>query len=91
MGLTQAGSADPGGGSATSNSPSSHSARHLSGDWDVSPLRLAWRGPGLPLRHSEHAHLLSDIEKLTRPILGTMFPFWSPTEDLVCQLEATST
>jgi len=44
-----------------------------------------------PLRHSEHAHLLSDIEKLTLPILGTMFPFWSPTEDLVCQLEATST
>ena len=43
------------------------------------------------LRHSEHAHLLSDIEKLTLPILGTMFPFWSPTEDLVCQLEATST
>ncbi len=44
-----------------------------------------------PLRHSEHAHLLSDIEKLTLPILGSLFPFWIPTGDLVCQLEATST
>ncbi len=43
------------------------------------------------LRHSEHAHLLSDIEKLTLPILGSLFPFWSPTEDLVCRLEPTST
>jgi hypothetical protein len=52
-------------------------------------------GKGSPtpnaLRHSEHAHLLSDIEKLTLPILGSMFPFWIPTGDLVCQLEATST
>ena len=44
-----------------------------------------------PLRHSEHAHLLSDIEKLSLPILGSLFPFWIPTGDLVCQLEATST
>ena len=43
------------------------------------------------LRHSEHAHLLSDIEKLTLPILGSLFPFWSPTGDLVCRLEPTST
>jgi hypothetical protein len=42
------------------------------------------------LRHSEHAHLLSNIEKLTLPILGSMFPFWIPTGDLVCQLEATN-
>jgi hypothetical protein len=34
---------------------------------------------------------MSDIEKLTLPILGSLFPFWSPTGDLVCQLEATST
>ena len=36
-----------------------------------------------------------DIEKLTLPILpvGSLFPFWIPTGDLVCQfkLEATST
>ena len=31
------------------------------------------------LRHSEHAHLLSNIEKLPLPILGSMFPFWNPT------------
>ncbi len=37
----------------------------------------------------EHAHLVSDIEKL--PIWGSLFPFWSPTGDLVCQLETTST
>ncbi len=43
------------------------------------------------LRHSEHAHPLSDIEKPALPILGSMFPFWNPTGDLVCQLEATST
>ena len=43
------------------------------------------------LRHSEHAHLLSDIEKLTLPILGSLFPFWSSTGDLVCRLEPTST
>ncbi len=43
------------------------------------------------LRHSEHARLLSNIEKLTLPILGSMLPFWIPTGDLVCQLEATST
>jgi hypothetical protein len=43
------------------------------------------------LRHSEHAHLLSDIEKLTLPILGSLFPFGSPTGDLVCRLEPTST
>ena len=66
-------------------------------DWWVptggSNLRLGSMGaaPAGALRHSEHAHLLSDIEKLTLPILGTMFPFWSPTGDLVCQLEATST
>jgi hypothetical protein len=43
------------------------------------------------LRHSEHhdAHLLSNIEKLTLPILGSMFPFWIPTGYLVCQLETT--
>jgi hypothetical protein len=29
----------------------------------------------ISLRHSEHAHLLSDIEKLTLPIWGRMFPF----------------
>ncbi len=49
---------------------------------------------GLAL-HSEHAHLLSDIERLPLPISGSLFPFWSPTGDLVrhwqCQLEATST
>ncbi len=35
------------------------------------------------LRHSEHAHLLSNIEKLTLPIFGRMLPsrFWSPTGD----------
>ena len=43
------------------------------------------------MRHSEHAHLLSNIEKLTLPILGSLFPFWSPTGDLVCRLEPTST
>ncbi len=43
-----------------------------------------------PLRHSEHARLLSNIEKLALPILGSMLPFWIPTGDLVCQLEATS-
>ncbi len=42
------------------------------------------------LRHSEHAHLLSNIEKPALPNLGSMFPFWIPTGDLVCQLEATS-
>ena len=47
-------------------------------------------GQQRPLRHSEHAHLLSDIEKLTLPILGSVFPFWSPTGDLVCRLEPTS-
>ena len=57
----------------------------------VSLVRLGAEGAALALRHSEHAHLLSDIEKLTLPILGSMFPFWSPTGDLVCQLEATST
>ena len=31
------------------------------------------------LRHYEQAHLLSNIEKLPLPILGSMFPFWSPT------------
>jgi hypothetical protein len=31
-------------------------------------------GNGAALRHSEHAHLLSDIEKLTLPILGSLFP-----------------
>ena len=31
------------------------------------------------MRHSEHAHLLSNIEKLPLPILGSMFPFWNPT------------
>ena len=31
------------------------------------------------MRHYEHAHLLSNIEKLPLPILGSMFPFWSPT------------
>jgi hypothetical protein len=31
------------------------------------------------LRHNEHAHLLSNIEKLPLPILGSMFPFWNPT------------
>ena len=45
-------SADPGGGSTTSTGPSMPhlpSSRHLGGDWDVSPLRLASRrGPGLP-------------------------------------------
>jgi hypothetical protein len=41
------------------------------------------------LRHSEHAHLLSNIEKLTLPIWGSMFPFWIPTGDLACQLETT--
>ncbi len=53
-------------------------------------------GQSQTLRHSEHAHLLSDIaaaEKLTLPIWGSLFPFWtrSPTGDLVCQLETTST
>ncbi len=49
-------------------------------------------GPGQALRHSEHAaHLLSNIEKPALPILGSMFPFWIPTGDWVCQLEATST
>jgi hypothetical protein len=44
-----------------------------------------------PLRHSKHAHLLSNIEKLTLRILGSLFrvPFWIPTGDLVCQLETT--
>jgi len=31
------------------------------------------------LRHHELAHLLSNIEKLPLPILGSMFPFWNPT------------
>ena len=31
------------------------------------------------MRHSEHAHLLSNIEKFPLPILGSMFPFWNPT------------
>ena len=43
----------------------------------------------LPLRHYEHVHLLSNIEKLPLPILG-MLPFWNPTGDLVHQLEPTS-
>jgi hypothetical protein len=30
------------------------------------------------LRHSEHAHLLSNIEKLTLPILGSNVPFLDP-------------
>jgi hypothetical protein len=34
--------------------------------------------------------LLSNIEKLALPILCSMLPFWIPTGDLVCQLEATS-
>ena len=37
------------------------------------------------LRHYEHAHLLSNIEKPQLPILGSMFPFWNPTADLICQ------
>ena len=47
--------ADPGGGSTTSTGPSMPhlpSSRHLGGDWDVSPLRLAsMAGPGAA--HSE--------------------------------------
>jgi hypothetical protein len=39
------------------------------------------------LRHYEHAHLpvLSNIEKLPLPILGSMFPFWNrdPTGDFL--------
>ena len=31
------------------------------------------------MRHYELAHLLSNIEKLPLPILGSMFPFWNPT------------
>ncbi len=31
------------------------------------------------MRHYEHAYLLSNIEKLPLPILGSMFPFWNPT------------
>ncbi len=31
------------------------------------------------MRHHELAHLLSNIEKLPLPILGSMFPFWNPT------------
>ena len=31
------------------------------------------------MRLYEHAHLLSNIEKLPLPILGSMFPFWNPT------------
>ena len=30
------------------------------------------------LRHSEHAHPLSDIEKLTLPIFGHYVPFLEP-------------
>ena len=41
------------------------------------------------MRHSEHAPLLSNIEKLTLPILGSVLPFWIPTGDFR-QLEATS-
>ncbi len=54
---------------------------------------ISWSGlcPIRALRYSEHAHLLSDIEKLTLPILGSLFPFWSPTGDSVCRLEPTST
>ncbi len=29
------------------------------------------------MRHYEHAHLLSNIEKLPLPIWGSMFPFWN--------------
>ncbi len=31
------------------------------------------------MRHYEHAHLLSNIEKLPLPNWGSMFPFWNPT------------
>jgi hypothetical protein len=63
---------------------------------DCAPLQLREESPlcpeqsHQPLRHSEHAHLLSNIEKPTLPIWGSLFPFWIPTGDLVCQLEATS-
>ena len=35
-------------------------------------------GAPFPLRHSEHAHLLSNIEKLTLPHLGQYVPFLEP-------------
>ncbi len=68
-------------------------ARHFPVSTEPWACPLAGLRTNQPLRHSEHAHLLSDIEKLTLPtgILGSLFPFWSPTGDLVCQLEATST
>jgi hypothetical protein len=65
---------------------SGHQARELGGTY---PTTTPDKRPALTLRHSEHAHLPSNIEKLTLPILGSMFPFWIPTGDLVCQLEPT--
>ena len=53
--------------------------------WSRDTLPCGSHGPRLhvrpsdTLRHYEHAHLLSNIEKLPLPIWGSMFPFWNPT------------
>jgi hypothetical protein len=70
-------------GEPCASGPADAHNRHRPRSRDTLPLRS--HGPRLhvrpsdTLRHYEHAHLLSNIEKLPLPILGSMFPFWNPT------------